>query len=97
MSSYVKFLKEILSKKRRLGDCEKVALTKEGSVILQRKLPCKLKNPGSFTIFCSIYKKFKGKTLCDLSVSINLMHYSIYKDLGIGEVKPTSVTLQLVD
>ena len=50
MPSYVKFIKDILSKKRRLGDFETVALMEECSVILQKKLPSKLKDPRSFTI-----------------------------------------------
>ena len=54
MPSYVKFIKDILSKKRRFSDFETVNLTEECSVILQRKLPHKLKNPGSFTIPCTI-------------------------------------------
>ena len=37
--SYVKFMKDILSQKRRLADFETVNLTKECSAILQRKLP----------------------------------------------------------
>ena len=49
MPSYVKFMKDILSK-RRLADFETVNLTEECSAILQRKLPQKLKDPGSFTI-----------------------------------------------
>ncbi|XP_062114123.1 uncharacterized protein LOC133825156 [Humulus lupulus] len=35
--------------------------------------------------------------LCDLGAGINLMPMSIFKQLGIGEVRPTTVTLQLVD
>ena len=50
MPSYVKFMKDILSKKRRLLDFETINLTEECSTILQRKLPQKLKDPGSFTI-----------------------------------------------
>lgn len=34
MSTYAKFMKEILSKKRRLGDCETVALMEECSAVL---------------------------------------------------------------
>ena len=49
MPSYVKFMKDILSQKRRLADFETVNLTEECSAILQRKLPQKLKDPGSFT------------------------------------------------
>ena len=54
MPSYVKFIKDILSKKRRLSDFEIVNLIEECSAILQRKLPQKLKDPGSFTIPCTI-------------------------------------------
>ena len=54
MPSYVKFMKEILSKKMKLGDYETVALTLENSAIIQKKLPPKLKDPGSLNIPCSI-------------------------------------------
>ncbi|PIN00904.1 DNA-directed DNA polymerase [Handroanthus impetiginosus] len=97
MPSYVKFMKDILSKKRRLGDYEMVTLTEECSTIIQNKLPPKLKNPGSFTIPCTIGTHFSGRALCDLGASINLMPYSIYRTLGLGEAKPTSITLQLAD
>ena len=50
MPSYVKFMKDILSRKRRLSKFETMNLTVECSAILQRKLPQKLKDPGSFTI-----------------------------------------------
>ena len=43
MPSYVKFMKDILSKKRRLSDFETVNLTEECSAILQGKLSQKLK------------------------------------------------------
>ena len=39
MPSYVKFMKDILSKKRRLSDFETVNLTEECSAIIQRRLP----------------------------------------------------------
>ena len=50
MPNYVKFMKDILSQKRRLADFKIVNLTEECSAILQRKLPQNLKDPGSFTI-----------------------------------------------
>ncbi|KAL5574885.1 hypothetical protein UlMin_016584 [Ulmus minor] len=54
MPKYAKFMKEILSKKRKLGDYETVMLNEECSAFLQRKLPQKLKDLGSFTIPCTI-------------------------------------------
>ena len=37
------------------------------------------------------------KTLLDLGASVNLLSYSVYKQLRLGELKPTSITLSLVD
>ncbi|XP_052197380.1 uncharacterized protein LOC127804545 [Diospyros lotus] len=54
MPSYAKFMKEILSNKRKLEEHETVMLTEESSAILKNKLPPKLKDPGSFTIPCTI-------------------------------------------
>ncbi|KAL5539888.1 hypothetical protein UlMin_042923 [Ulmus minor] len=54
MPNYVKFMKDMLMKKRRFGEFETVALTRECSAALQSKLPPKLQDPGSFTIPCSI-------------------------------------------
>ena len=34
------------------------------------------------------------RALCDLGVSINLMLWSIFKKLKLGETRPTTVTLQ---
>ena len=97
MTSYVKFMKDILSQKRRLADFETVNLIEEYSAILQRKLPQKLKDPGSFTIPCTIGNAIFEKALCDLGASINLMPLSIFRRLGLGEARPTTVTLQLAD
>ena len=37
------------------------------------------------------------KALLDLGTSVNLLPYSIYKQLGLGELKPTSIILSLAD
>ena len=97
MSSYVKFMKDILSQKRKLANFETVNLTKECSAILKRKLPQKLKGPGSFTIPCTIGNTIFDRALCDLGASINLRPLSIFRRLGLGEACPTTVTLQLAD
>ena len=77
----------------RLGEFEIVGQTQECSHMLQSKMPQKLKDLGSITIHCSIGTKYSGKTLCDLGASINLMTLSEFKQLGVGEVRPTTVTL----
>ncbi|XP_062114199.1 uncharacterized protein LOC133825248 [Humulus lupulus] len=97
MPNYVKFLKDILTNKRSLGEFEMVALNEGCSAIWKNKIPPKLKDPGSFTIPCSIGGRDVGRAHCDLVASINLMPMSVLKKLGIGEAKPTTVTLQLAD
>ncbi|XP_022150853.1 uncharacterized protein LOC111018898 [Momordica charantia] len=97
MSTYVKFLKDVLTKKHSLGELETVCLTKECSTILTSKILEKVKDPRSFTIPVSIGGHKIGQALCDLGASINLMPLSVYKRLGMGGVRPTTVTLQLSD
>ena len=94
MASYAKFIKEILSKKRKF---EIVALTEEYSAILQNKLSPKLKDPGSFYIPCTIIQCNFEKALCDLRASVNLMPLFVYRKLSLREVKPITVSLLLVD
>ncbi|MCI45764.1 hypothetical protein A2U01_0067003, partial [Trifolium medium] len=70
---YTKFMMELLTKKRKPLEDETVKLTEECSAILQRKLPQKKNDPGSFTIPCSIGNLHIGKVLCDLGSTVNLM------------------------
>ena len=84
MPRYVKFMKDILSKKRKLGDYETIALSEECSALLQKKLPPKLKDPRSFTIPCAIENSVFKKYFYDLSAIINLMPWSIFKKLNLG-------------
>ena len=37
------------------------------------------------------------KALLDLGASVNLLPYSVYKQFGLGELKPTTIALSLVD
>ena len=97
MPKYAKFLKDILSNKRKLKAFETVLLTEESSAILQKKLPQKLDDPGSFTIPCIIGNVTFENALCDLGASVNIIPYTLFTKLGIGEAKPTSIALQLAD
>ena len=93
MPNYAKFLKEILNKKRKIAKEGIVNLTATYSAVIQQKLPLKIKDPGSFTIPCSIGKYEFQKALCDSGASINLMPLSVVQRLSLGEITPTAVTL----
>ncbi|XP_070015225.1 uncharacterized protein [Nicotiana sylvestris] len=94
---YAKYIKDIVANKRRLIEFEIVAPTEECTSRVQNKLPQKLKDPGSFTIPVRIGNVDVGHELCDLGASINLMSLSLYKKLGLGAPKPTTMMLQLAD
>ncbi|KAJ9557173.1 LOW QUALITY PROTEIN: hypothetical protein OSB04_011787 [Centaurea solstitialis] len=97
MPLYAKFLKDILSKKKKFNDFETVAFSEGYEALMTKNIPPKLKDPGCFPIPCSIGGKPIRKALCDLGASINLMPLSVFNSLGIGEVRPTSVTILLAN
>ncbi|XP_058189178.1 uncharacterized protein LOC131306770 [Rhododendron vialii] len=65
--------------------------------IRQHKIPIKYKDHGCPTISCSIGNHHLEQALLDLGASVNLLPFSVYQQLGLGELKPTSVRLQLAD
>ncbi|CAL8082989.1 unnamed protein product [Prunus armeniaca] len=65
--------------------------------VLQRKLPPKCKDPGSFTIPCVIGNTKFEHAMLDLGASINVMPYSIYASMNLGELKNDGVIIQLAD
>ncbi|CAN6562434.1 unnamed protein product [Malus baccata var. baccata] len=95
--SYAKFLKEVCSSKKKLADLDRVVLTEQCSAVLLHKLLPKKKDPGSFNISCTIGNSNFKSALIDLGASINLMPFSVFQRLGQGDLKPTSIILQLAD
>ena len=89
---YAKFLKDLISNKKKLEEMETVTLTKECSALISNKLSHKRRHAGSLTILCEIGNMQFQKALCDSGASINLMPLSIFKKLKL-EAKPTSMTL----
>ncbi|XP_016474708.2 uncharacterized protein LOC107796451 [Nicotiana tabacum] len=99
MSAYAKFLKEILSSKRKLEETIVVKLNAHCSAILQNKIPQKCGDPGSFTIPCSLGSENFDKVLCDSGASINLMPLYVFRKLegDLGVIKSMPMSLQLAD
>ncbi|GKC70261.1 homeodomain-like protein, partial [Tanacetum coccineum] len=61
-----------------------------------KALPRKEKNPGSFTLPCFI-KNMCYKALADLGASVSVMPYSTYTTLGLGDLIPTKLIVELAD
>ncbi|KAM2686681.1 hypothetical protein EV2_009543 [Malus domestica] len=94
---YAKFLKELCTTRKRISNKEVVQVSENVSAVLQRKLPPKCKDPGSFTIPCVIGNTKFEHAMLDLGASINVMPYSIYASMNLGELKHDGVIIQLAD
>jgi hypothetical protein len=95
--SYAKFLKDLCTVKRKLNVKKKAFLAEQVSVILQNNNALKYKDPSCPTISCFIGEHKIKRALLDLGASVNLLPYSVFQSLNLGELKPTSVTLLLAD
>ncbi|RVW58968.1 Retrovirus-related Pol polyprotein from transposon 17.6 [Vitis vinifera] len=95
--TYAKFLKDLCTIKKSLNVSKKAFLTEQVSSIIQCKSPMKYKDPSYPTISVMIGETCVEKALLDLGASVNLLPYSVYKQLGLGELKLTSITLSLTD
>ncbi|XP_039135517.1 uncharacterized protein LOC120272761 [Dioscorea cayenensis subsp. rotundata] len=97
MAHYAKYPKELLTKKMKLEEMDTVTLSKECFAIISNTIRKKEKDLGDFTIPCTIGRMIDEKALADLGESINLMSYKNFQKLGLGELKPTKMTLQLAN
>jgi len=89
VSSYVKFLKNMCTKKRKTNAPKKVFLTTNISELLSSPIPIKYMDPGCPTIACTIGQAEISYALLNLGASINLLSFSVYQQLGLGELCPT--------
>ncbi|XP_015947321.1 uncharacterized protein LOC107472302 [Arachis duranensis] len=73
------------------------ALEQMPLALIQKGLPPKLEDPGSFLLPCTIGELTITKAMCDLGASINLIPSSLVRKLRIEEVKLVQMSLELVD
>ncbi|GJV45863.1 reverse transcriptase domain-containing protein [Tanacetum coccineum] len=89
-------LKSILSNKEKLLELANTPLNENCSVVILKKLPEKLGDPGKFLILYG-FSELKCKALADLGASINFMPLLVWKKLGLPELISTQITLELAD
>ncbi|CAN6711721.1 unnamed protein product [Malus baccata var. baccata] len=94
---YAKFFKKLCTTRKRIREKEVVHVSENVSALLQRKLPPKCKDPGSFTIPCVIGNTRFDHAMLDLGASINVMPYSVYASMNLGKLKNDGVIIQLAD
>ncbi|CAM8993679.1 unnamed protein product [Rhodiola kirilowii] len=94
---YAKFLKDLCTNRRRGARVDQELMSRNVSAVLQRKVPPKCGDPGTYTIPCTIGNIRLENCMLDLGASINILPYSIYSCLRIGPLEPTGLTIQLAD
>ncbi|CAM8904921.1 unnamed protein product [Rhodiola kirilowii] len=94
---YAKFLKERCTNRRRNTRYDQELMSRNVSAVIQRKVPPKCGDPGTYTITCTIGNIRIENCMLDLGASINVLPFSIYSCLRIGPLEPTGLTIQLVD
>ena len=76
---------------------EEIKLNERCSAVVQNHLPPKEKDPGSFLLPCSVCDNHVNNALADLGASISIMPFSMCKRLGLGPIKPISMTIEMAD
>ncbi|CAA0811122.1 Unknown protein, partial [Striga hermonthica] len=64
---------------------------------MQHDLPKKERDPGGFIIHIASGNGMVASGMLDFGAGINLMPFSIFQRLGLGELRPTRMCLQLAD
>ncbi|XP_071732682.1 uncharacterized protein [Rutidosis leptorrhynchoides] len=63
----------------------------------KNSLSKKLGDIGQFTFSCSVYQFGTIQVLADLGANINIVPYSLYRRLELGDLTPTKMIIQLVN
>ncbi|GJS34404.1 reverse transcriptase domain-containing protein [Tanacetum coccineum] len=97
MPKFASTLKTLIGNKEKLSEMARTPLNENCSAVILNKLPKKLGDPGRFLIPCEFSGINTCNALADLGASINLMPYSVWKNLSLPELTPTCMTLELAD
>ncbi|GJT20295.1 reverse transcriptase domain-containing protein [Tanacetum coccineum] len=97
MPKFASTLKTLIRNKEKLSEMARTPLNENCSAVILNKLPKKLGDPGRFLIPCEFSGINTCNALADLGASINLMPYSVWKNLSLPELTPTCMTLELAD
>nr|GEX51659.1 reverse transcriptase domain-containing protein [Tanacetum cinerariifolium] len=97
MPKFAPMFKKLLNNTNKLIELTKMPLNENCSVVVLKKLPEKLGDPGRFLIPCDFVEFDNCLALADLGASINLMPLSIWKKLRLPTLNDTKMVLELAD
>nr|GEW70434.1 reverse transcriptase domain-containing protein [Tanacetum cinerariifolium] len=88
---------KLFDHKDKICELARTPLNEHCPMVLLKKLPEKLGDPGKFLIPCDFPKMAECLALADLGASINLMPFSVWNKLSLPDFSPMHITLELVD
>ncbi|RDX83136.1 hypothetical protein CR513_35981, partial [Mucuna pruriens] len=102
---YAKFLKELCVHKRKkmkgsreIGGVVSALIRNEGFTTgAPQVLPKKSRDPGIFSVPCTIGECTFANAMLDLGASISVMPASVYSALNFGDLEPIGMTIQLAN
>ncbi|KAL7599566.1 hypothetical protein Lser_V15G21208 [Lactuca serriola] len=97
MPKYAKFLKELLTNRKKMEEVKKVVLNDNCSAAMLNKLPKKKGDLGSLTLPCQFRNLATIYALADSGAIINLMSYSFFKKLDLSEPRPIRMAVNLAN
>jgi hypothetical protein len=89
MPPYSKYMKDIITNKRRIPS---EATTMLADYFFEGKMPQKRGDLGIPTIPCTINNNYVKYALCDLGVGVSVMAFSLYTKLNLDKLVPTEVS-----
>src|SRR3990170_8914220 len=95
MPPYAKYMKDIITNKRKIPEAE--ISTMLTNLSFKDGVPKKHGDPGIPTIPCSTKRNYVKTALCDLGAGVSVMHFSLYKRLDLNKLTPTEISLQMAD
>nr|GFD44851.1 reverse transcriptase domain-containing protein [Tanacetum cinerariifolium] len=97
MPKFAPMFKKLLNNKDKLIELTKMPLNENCSVVVLKKLPKKLGDPGRFLIPYDFTGLDDCLALADLGASINLLPLSIWKKFRLPTLNDTKMVLELAD
>ncbi|GJS54830.1 zinc knuckle CX2CX4HX4C containing protein [Tanacetum coccineum] len=90
-------MKDLVANKQLTEEDDKVRMNPRCLALLQNHLPPKENDLGSFILSCSIRRLDFNNALADLGASVRIMHFSMFKRLGIGKLEPYDMVIDMAD
>nr|GEV21604.1 hypothetical protein [Tanacetum cinerariifolium] len=97
MPKFASTLKALIGSKKKLSEMARTPLNEHCFAVLLKKLPEKLGDPSKFLIPCNFPGMAECLALADLSASINLIPFFMWKILSLPDLTPTYMTIELFD